>query len=133
MRANPSIYKTGMDSKAPETRKAIPAASGGKLAFSLKQKSKLAAAPVKLGADEDEDEGDAENGSVDGPPKRQKLDQPNASVPLPCKGDVAYVLSLYRPWWKEMLNERIEKCGTPCYKSNLHSPVHALGINQFFK
>ncbi|XP_043690489.1 SURP and G-patch domain-containing protein 1-like protein isoform X2 [Telopea speciosissima] len=89
MRANPSIYKTGMDSKAPETRKAIPAASGGKLAFSLKQKSKLAAAPVKLGADEDEDEGDAENGSVDGPPKRQKLDQPNASVPLPCKGDVA--------------------------------------------
>ncbi|XP_042496290.1 SURP and G-patch domain-containing protein 1-like protein [Macadamia integrifolia] len=89
MRANPSICKTDMDSKAPETRKAIPAASGGKLAFSLRQKSKLAAAPVKLGADEDEDEGDAEHGSVDIPPKRQKLDQPDASVLSSCKGDVA--------------------------------------------
>ncbi|KAJ4979301.1 hypothetical protein NE237_010081 [Protea cynaroides] len=89
LRANPSICRTGMDSKAPETRKAIAAASGGKLAFSLKQKSKLAAAPVKLGADEDEDEGDAEHGSVDGPPKRQKLDQPDAFVPSSCKGDVA--------------------------------------------
>ena len=31
---------------------------GGKLAFSLKQKSKLLAPPVKLGEEEDEDEGD---------------------------------------------------------------------------
>ncbi|KAJ4970429.1 hypothetical protein NE237_003528 [Protea cynaroides] len=87
LRGNPSIMKTGLDTKTPEKRKAIPI-SGGKLAFSLKQKSKLVAAPVKLGADEDEDEEDAENGSGDGPEKRKKLDQPDASVPSSCKGDV---------------------------------------------
>ncbi|MCD7447446.1 hypothetical protein HAX54_029712 [Datura stramonium] len=43
---------------------------------------------------------------------------------------VAYTLSPYQHWWKEMSNERFGKCG---YKSNLHSLVHALGINQFFK
>lgn len=42
----------------------------------------------------------------------------------------AYTLSPYKHWWKEMFNERFGKCG---YKSNLHSLVHALGINQLFK
>ncbi|KAF8099763.1 hypothetical protein N665_0237s0018 [Sinapis alba] len=48
---------------------------GGKLAFSLKQKSKLLAPPVKLGEEEDEDEGDAENDQSFGSAKRPKLEQ----------------------------------------------------------
>ncbi|BBG96329.1 Suppressor-of-White-APricot/surp domain-containing protein / D111/G-patch domain-containing protein [Prunus dulcis] len=72
-----------------DTRKAAAAASGGKLAFSLKQKSKIVAPPVKLGADEDEDEADAANFSADAPTKRQKLGQPDASEESPGQVDVA--------------------------------------------
>lgn len=46
---------------------------GGKLAFSLKQKSKLLAPPVKLGEQEDEDEGDVKTDH--GYAKRPKLEQ----------------------------------------------------------
>ncbi|PON96517.1 G-patch domain containing protein [Trema orientale] len=57
-----------------DTRKTTQTVSSGKLAFSLKQKSKLVSPPVKLGADEDEDEtGDGNSG--DAPTKRQKLGQ----------------------------------------------------------
>lgn len=76
---NPTINKTSVDLKANDTRKTTHAVSTGKLAFSLKQKSKLAAPPVKLGADEDEDEEETGDGNVSGDAaaKRQKLGQPD--------------------------------------------------------
>ncbi|OIV98979.1 hypothetical protein TanjilG_29382 [Lupinus angustifolius] len=66
--SNPSIRK------ANDTQKTPQAASGGKLAFSLKQKSKLVPPPVNL-ADDDEEETGATDASNDAPPKRQKLGQ----------------------------------------------------------
>ncbi|KAI3765521.1 hypothetical protein L2E82_15557 [Cichorium intybus] len=48
--------------------------SGGKLAFSLKQKSKLVTPAVKLSEDEEDDES---NPLSDVPSKRQKFDQPS--------------------------------------------------------
>ncbi|KAJ0095981.1 hypothetical protein Patl1_17240 [Pistacia atlantica] len=74
-----STPKVSLRKPIVDTQKSGPATSGGKLAFSLKQKSKVVAPPVKLGADEDEDETDAENGSGDAPMKRQKVGQPEAS------------------------------------------------------
>ncbi|KAK1422918.1 hypothetical protein QVD17_18207 [Tagetes erecta] len=53
--------------------------TSGKLAFSLKQKSKLVAPAVKLSEDEDEDERNDGNSSGDGPIKRQRLDRFDAS------------------------------------------------------
>ncbi|XP_010257361.1 PREDICTED: SURP and G-patch domain-containing protein 1-like protein isoform X2 [Nelumbo nucifera] len=88
LKPNPAITKTVLDSKSNESRKVTPSASGGKLAFSLKQKSKLAVAPVKLGADEDEEEGDSGNGFSDGSAKRQKLDQSNSFEEPAEQGDV---------------------------------------------
>ncbi|XP_052727280.1 SURP and G-patch domain-containing protein 1-like protein isoform X2 [Vigna angularis] len=72
---NPSITKTSVDSKVNDTRKTSQGGSGGKLAFSLKQKSKLVPPPVKLSADEDEEETEAGYISNDAPLKRQKLGQ----------------------------------------------------------
>lgn len=63
---NPSI------GKANDMRKTSQAGSSGKLAFSLKQKSKLAPPPVKL-ADDDDEETDAGDVSNDATPKRQKM------------------------------------------------------------
>ncbi|KAE9592705.1 putative G-patch domain-containing protein [Lupinus albus] len=60
--------------RANDTQKPSQAGSGGKLAFSLKQKSKLVPPPVKL-ADDDEEETDAGDVSNDAPLKRQKLGQ----------------------------------------------------------
>lgn len=74
-----STPKVSIRKPIVDTQKTNFAASGGKLAFSLKQKSKVVAPPVNFGADEDEDEIDAENGSGDAPAKRQKLGQPEAS------------------------------------------------------
>lgn len=71
------IGKPMMTIKSNDSRKTSQAASSGKLAFSLKQKSKLVAPPVKLGEDEDE-EMEAEISSDDGPVKRQKLGEPDA-------------------------------------------------------
>ncbi|KAK2407318.1 SURP and G-patch domain-containing protein [Trifolium repens] len=62
------------NSKANDAKKSSQGSSGGKLAFSLKQKSKLVPPPVKL-ADDDEDEIDAGYVSNDAPLKRQKLGQ----------------------------------------------------------
>ncbi|KAK4372186.1 hypothetical protein RND71_007570 [Anisodus tanguticus] len=70
------ISKPSLEFKANASRKATTAASGGKLAFSLKQKSKIAAPSVKLG--EDEDEKEAGNSSGDGPIKRQRVEEPRA-------------------------------------------------------
>lgn len=60
--------------------KPAPAPANGKFAFSLKQKSKLAAAPVKLGGDED-DEDDSEDGKrvLDRQSKRLKLEASTTS------------------------------------------------------
>ncbi|XP_057453454.1 SURP and G-patch domain-containing protein 1-like protein [Lotus japonicus] len=65
---NPSI------GKATDARKTSQAGSSGKLAFSLKQKSKLVPPPIKL-TDEDEEETNAGDVSNDAPSKRQKLGQ----------------------------------------------------------
>ncbi|TKY49561.1 SURP and G-patch domain-containing protein [Spatholobus suberectus] len=72
---NPSITKTSVELKVNDTRKTSQGGSGGKLAFSLKQKSKLVPPPVKLSADEDEEETEAGDVSIDAPLKRQKLGQ----------------------------------------------------------
>ena len=78
--------KTSVTIKKPSSfkpvvvSKAIPAPANGKLAFSLKQKSKLAAAPVKLGGDEDdEDDGLDGNDHLEGQSKRQKIERTDAS------------------------------------------------------
>lgn len=88
LRPNAAISKIVSDSKTRDARKSNSSTSNGKLAFSLKQKSKLAVAPVKLGADEDEDEVDIGKGLSDGPAKRQKLGYTDASEPSLEKGDV---------------------------------------------
>lgn len=72
---NPSITKPSVDMKFNDTRKTFQGGSGGKLAFSLKQKSKLVPPPVKLGADEDEEETESDYNSNDAPQKRQKIGQ----------------------------------------------------------
>ncbi|KAF3780259.1 SURP and G-patch domain-containing protein [Nymphaea thermarum] len=75
-----AAYKRPFENKINETRKPILSSSSGKLAFSLKQKSKLAVPPVKLGADEDEEEGEETGkGSSNGASKRQKSGQLDAS------------------------------------------------------
>lgn len=57
------------------TVKPAPSPANGKFAFSLKQKSKLAAPPVKLGSDEDdEDEGEDGKRGLDRQSKRLKLE-----------------------------------------------------------
>lgn len=72
------ISKATLEFKANGSRKTNQAPSSGKLAFSLKQKSKLAAPSIKLGEDEDEDENDDGNLSDRVPMKRPKLDQQDA-------------------------------------------------------
>lgn len=71
--------KTGSVSKVNESRKPSTNASGGKLAFSLKQKSKLVVPPVKLDED-DEEERDDGYSSGNGSTKRQRVVQSDASV-----------------------------------------------------
>ncbi|KAL8542361.1 hypothetical protein ACS0TY_003287 [Phlomoides rotata] len=71
------ISKTTIEFKANGSRKTTQAPSSGKLAFSLKQKSKLVAPPVNFG--EDEGEVDAGNSSDGGPVKRTKLAPLDAS------------------------------------------------------
>lgn len=71
------ISKTAMELKSNCIQKTIKTPSSGKLAFSLKPKSKLVTPAVKLGEDEDED--DVRNHSDDVPMKRQNLGQPDAS------------------------------------------------------
>lgn len=63
--------KVSMGLKA-NTQKSSQAVSSGKLAFSIKQKSKLVPPPVKLSAD-DEEEADDDNVSSEAPLKRQRL------------------------------------------------------------
>ncbi|KAL6493880.1 hypothetical protein OROGR_031791 [Orobanche gracilis] len=74
--------KTTIEFKANGSQKTNQAPSGGKLMFSLKQKSRLVAPAVKFGEDEDEDDKDAGNSSDDGPMKRPKLGQYDVSDQL---------------------------------------------------
>lgn len=75
----PSTGKITMQLKSNSASKTPQLPTGGKLAFSLKQKSKIVAPPVKLGEDEeDEDETDAGSVSVDTSAKRQKLGELDA-------------------------------------------------------
>ncbi|KAK1282939.1 SURP and G-patch domain-containing protein 1-like protein [Acorus calamus] len=96
---NSSSFKPG--SASSKMKPGMPT-SGGKLAFSLKQKTKIAAAPVKLGADEEE-EGDTDNvpneglakkqkgqSNNEGTAKRQKLIQSDRAELAPPHGVVAY-------------------------------------------
>ncbi|KAH1237272.1 SURP and G-patch domain-containing protein 1-like protein [Glycine soja] len=112
---NHSITKTPVDLKVNDTRKTSQGGSSGKLAFSLKQKSKLVPPPVKLSADEDE-ETEAGYVSNDAPLKRQKLGQEEGIDQSSRQLDVAYSPSTYQEmvYWQA------------CYKTNLHSLVHAL-------
>lgn len=87
------INNTTINVKANSSRKTTQAPSSGKLAFSLKQKSKLVATPVKFG--EDEDEGDAGNSSDGGPVKRPKLDQIGAPNQASKKADIGNYFFCY--------------------------------------
>ncbi|KAK4476394.1 hypothetical protein RD792_015545 [Penstemon davidsonii] len=83
------IGKTSMDFKANESQRKTQPPLNGKLAFSLKQKSKLVAPPVKFDEDEDEYEKDGGDSSDDGPVKRQKLDKLDVSHHSSKQVDVA--------------------------------------------
>ncbi|XWS35488.1 hypothetical protein CRYUN_Cryun20dG0001700 [Craigia yunnanensis] len=84
-----ALSKIAMEYKPNDVRKTTQTPSGGKLAFSLKQKSKLVAPLVKLSADEDEEDQDAGKSSDDTPVKRQKLGQSDAAEKASKQVDVA--------------------------------------------
>lgn len=71
--------KPTLNFKANNSQKIIQSPSSGKLAFSLKQKSKLVSPAVKFDEDEDGDENNRGNSSDDGPMKRPKLAELGAS------------------------------------------------------
>ncbi|KAL9247382.1 hypothetical protein vseg_020821 [Gypsophila vaccaria] len=86
--ANSSI-KIGTENKRNDVRKTATAASGNKLAFTLKQKSKLVAPAVKLSEEDDDvdqDVGDAADGVS---AKRQRLGRPDSSELPSVKAAVA--------------------------------------------
>ncbi|KAH9303014.1 hypothetical protein KI387_014597, partial [Taxus chinensis] len=69
------VIKKASSIKPMVLSKTAATPANGKLAFSLKQKSKLAAAPVKLGGDEeDEDYSEDGKGHPGRPTKKQKLE-----------------------------------------------------------
>ncbi|XP_073029856.1 SURP and G-patch domain-containing protein 1-like protein isoform X3 [Primulina eburnea] len=73
--------KPTLNFKANNSQKIIQSPSSGKLAFSLKQKSKLVSPAVKFDEDEDENEDEKNHGnsSDDAPMKRPKLADHSAS------------------------------------------------------
>lgn len=79
----PAVSKISIGLKTSDAQK-----KGGKLAFSLKQKSKLLAPPVKLGTEDDEDEEDVKNDQGFGSAKRQKLEQGETPVKSTKPSDV---------------------------------------------
>lgn len=107
---SPIPSKTNNIVKTNGIRKTPLAATNGKLAFSLKQKSKLVPPPVKLGGDEDEEETDAGSFSGDAPTKRQKLGQKDSSEHPSPQVDVGnYCLYEYPFIWLEQ-----EDCADLC-------------------
>ncbi|XP_050210149.1 SURP and G-patch domain-containing protein 1-like protein [Mercurialis annua] len=83
-----STGKISMQLKTNNSSKTPQPSSGGKLAFSLKQKSKIMTPVVKLGEDDD-DEVDAGNLPSDASAKRQKLSQTDFSELSSKQVDVA--------------------------------------------
>lgn len=79
--------KRPLEIKSSDMKKSSPSGSSGKLAFSLKQKSKIVSAPVKLIEDEEEDREVSEPGISDESAKRQKLGQSDAFKSKPDNGD----------------------------------------------
>lgn len=90
------IIKTGDIRPSTHMRKTAIVPSGGKLAFSLKQKSKLVTPAVKLSEDDDEDETDGGSASEGVSAKRQKMGQADAHDVPTRKLDVGNV-------WKYIL------------------------------
>ncbi|KAF8022295.1 hypothetical protein BT93_G2445 [Corymbia citriodora subsp. variegata] len=88
---SPSIPggKTHVYNKTNDISKPLQAASGGKLAFSLKQKSKLVACPAKLGGDEEEEETNFRVDMANTPVKRQRLGQSDISKHSSRQSDIA--------------------------------------------
>ncbi|KAH0461804.1 hypothetical protein IEQ34_009379 [Dendrobium chrysotoxum] len=78
--------KRPLEIKSTDIKKPSPSGSSGKLAFSLKQKSKIVSAPVKLAEDEEDDRGESEAG-ISEPAKRHKPGQLNASKSKAENGD----------------------------------------------
>ncbi|CAI9103135.1 OLC1v1001577C3 [Oldenlandia corymbosa var. corymbosa] len=83
------IGKPIVSIKANGSQRTSQTGSSGKLAFSLKQKSRLVAPQVKFDEDEDEEGKEAENSPPDMPSKRQKLDATEASQQSARQVDVA--------------------------------------------
>ncbi|KAG0457634.1 hypothetical protein HPP92_022500 [Vanilla planifolia] len=80
------VNKRPLEFKSTDAKKPSASGSSGKLAFSLKQKSKIAAAPVILAEDEEEDTVASEAAPSDDSAKRQKLVQLDASKSRSEKG-----------------------------------------------
>lgn len=78
--------KRPLEIKSSDAKKPSSSGSSGKLAFSLKQKSKIVSAPVKLAEDEEEDQEEPEL-EISESGKRQKLGQSDASNSKSEKGD----------------------------------------------
>lgn len=89
------ISKPKMEFKSSGSGRTSQAPSNGKLAFSLKQKSKLVSPPVKFDEDEEEGERGAGNSSDDGPMKRPRLSQIDDSNRLAKQVDVGNYLSFF--------------------------------------
>ncbi|KAM7265213.1 hypothetical protein ACFE04_002896 [Oxalis oulophora] len=92
--SKPKLVISGASAPKPTLEfktKTPQSSSGGKLAFSLKQKSKIVVPTVKLGADEDEEEEEeVEPNALDNAPvKRLRLDQPASFPQSTRRGDVA--------------------------------------------
>ncbi|KAM0942512.1 putative SURP and G-patch domain-containing protein [Dioscorea sansibarensis] len=81
--------KRPLDVKATESKKPSNSSSNVKLAFSLKQKSKVVVAPVKLGGDEEEEVEDLGLTSSEQSGKKQKLDESWATESSTEQKDVA--------------------------------------------
>ncbi|KAL9244586.1 hypothetical protein vseg_018352 [Gypsophila vaccaria] len=74
-----SSTKIGTDVKHNDVRKTSSAASGSKLAFSLKQKSKLVAPAIKLSEEDDDVDRDIRNAPDGASAKRQRIGRPDIS------------------------------------------------------
>lgn len=79
--------KRSLEIKSSDMKKPSPSGSSGKLAFSLKQKSKIVSAPVKLAEDEEDDRAESEPGISEESTKRLKLGQSDAFNSKPDNGD----------------------------------------------
>ncbi|KAH9603553.1 hypothetical protein KSS87_001688 [Heliosperma pusillum] len=129
-----SSVKTGTENKQKEKQKTAITASGSKLAFSLKQKSKLVIPAVKLGEEDDEIDKDIRNATDRVSAKRQRLGQPDISELPSRKVDVGnvclrqylsflemqFLLSLYQYMLKKTRERELG-----CPSDDVTLPLHA--------